>query len=67
MEMKARWRAVAAAALVVVGSVVVAPSFDFDSDNDGVVDSVEVYEVGSDPSSADTFGKQIVADRQGRG
>ena len=63
METKARWRAAVAAVVVVVGSVVIAPSFDFDSDNDGVVDSVEVYEQGSDPSSADPSDHSIVAGR----
>lgn len=67
MDKKARWRVAVAGVVVVVGSVVIAPSFDFDSDNDGVVDSVEVYEQGSDPSSADPSDNPIVADRQGRG
>ncbi|MDQ3963977.1 MAG: hypothetical protein M3277_08730 [Actinomycetota bacterium] len=61
METKARWRAAVAGVIVSVGFVAISPSFDFDSDNDGVVDSIEVYEQGSDPSSADTFGKSIVA------
>lgn len=61
METKARWRAALAGVIVSVGFVAVAPSFAFDSDRDGVVDSVEVYELGTDPSSADTFGQQRVA------
>ncbi len=61
MEMRARWRATLAGVIVSVGFVAISPSFVFDSDHDGVVDSVEVYELGSDPSSADTFGEPRVA------
>lgn len=44
----------ALAALVVVGGTVfVGPSFDFDTDNDGVADSSEVYEHGTDPAKPD--------------
>lgn len=67
MDTKARWRTAVAAVIVVVGSVVIAPSFDFDSDNDGVVDSIEIYERGSDPSVADPSAKRIVATRDRRG
>ncbi len=67
MEKRARWRAAVAGVIGSVGFVAIAPSFDFDSDNDGVVDSVEVYERGSDPSSADPSDKGIVAETQRRG
>lgn len=67
MEMKARWRAAVAGVILSVGFVAIAPSFDFDSDRDGVVDSIEVYELGTDPSSADLPDKQIVADNEREG
>lgn len=62
MEMRARWRTAIASVIVAVGFVTISPSFAFDSDRDGVVDSVEVYQHGTDPSSADML-KNIVAER----
>lgn len=56
-----------AGVIVSVGFVAITPSFAFDSDHDGVADSVEVYELGTDPSSADLPDKSVVADRSGRG
>lgn len=44
-----------AGVIVSVGVVAITPSFAFDSDRDGVVDSVEIYELGTDPSSSDTL------------
>lgn len=55
MEAQARWRLALAGVIVAVGVVAITPSFAFDSDGDGVVDSVEIYELGTDPSSADTL------------
>ena len=55
---------VAAAGLVVAAGVFgLTPSFDFDSDRDGVADSSEIYELGTDPSTADLFENPFVADR----
>jgi hypothetical protein len=58
----------ALAALVVTGGIaVVSPSLAFDSDHDGVGDSVEVYEQGTDPSSPDLFDRSAVVVKKGRG
>ena len=55
---------VAVASFVVAGGVVfLAPTFDFDSDDDGVADVIEVYERGSDPASADVDYNSTVATR----
>ena len=67
METRARWRTAVAGVIVSVGFVAITPSFAFDSDRDGVVDSVEVYENGTDPSSADAPDKRVVADSGRRG
>lgn len=65
METRARWRTTVAAAIACVGFVAITPSFSFDTDNDGVVDSIEVYEMGTDPGSAEAFHSPIVAERKG--
>jgi hypothetical protein len=52
---------VLAALVVVSGLLVVSPSFNFDSDRDGVADVTEVYERGTDPAKPDaTFNPTLV-------
>ena len=48
-----RWRLVLAALVVISGLLLVSPSFNFDSDRDGVADATEVYERGTDPAKPD--------------
>lgn len=48
-----RVRLVLAALLVVSGTLFIGPSFDFDTDQDGVADSIEVYERSTDPAKPD--------------
>ena len=48
-----KFRVVVASLVVAAGVLFVAPSFDFDSDDDGVADAAEVYERGSDPAEPD--------------
>lgn len=63
-----RWRVVVASAIVAVGVVVIPPSFDFDSDRDGVPDVTEVYERGTDPAEPDALYNQGLAEtRVGKG
>lgn len=56
-EKAASWdgklRLALAALLVLLGTVFIGPSFDFDTDGDGVADSIEIYERGTDPAKAD--------------
>lgn len=63
IEAQAKWRLALVGVIVSVGAVAITPSFAFDSDRDGVVDSVEIYELGTDPSSADT----LIVDKEHKG
>jgi hypothetical protein len=56
-------RVLIAAAILVAGLATVAPSFDFDSDGDGVADVTEINNLGTDPSKADTFGRPVLSER----
>lgn len=58
-----RFRVAVASFVVAAGVVFVAPTFDFDSDDDGVADVVEVYERGSDPAKADADYNSGMANR----
>ena len=55
------WRVALAGVVVAGGLFGLTPSFDFDSDSDGVGDSTEVYELGTDPSRPDVFQRVFVA------
>lgn len=61
-----RMRLLAAALVVAAGLAAVTPSLAPDSDRDGVGDVVEVYELGTDPSSADEFDTSEIAKVRGR-
>ena len=50
-----------AGVVVAAGLFGLTPSLDFDSDRDGVEDSVEVYQLGTDPSRPDVFQRAFVA------
>lgn len=56
-------RVLMAAAILVTGLATVTPSFDFDSDGDGVADVTEINNLSTDPSKADTFDKPVLAER----
>ena len=58
---KGTLRVALAGLLVGAGLFGLTPSLDFDSDGDGVEDSTEVYELGTDPSRADQFQRAVVA------
>ena len=58
---KETWRVALAGLVVAAGLFGLTPSFDFDSDRDGVGDSTEVYELGTDPSRPDVFQRAFVA------
>jgi hypothetical protein len=60
---RGRLRLTIAAALVVAGLISIAPSFDADSDGDGVADVIEINNLGTDPSRADIFDRPVVAGR----
>ncbi len=53
MDTTLRLRLGLATLSLAAGMVVLSPSLAFDSDRDGVEDSVEIFERGTDPSSAD--------------
>jgi len=61
-----RMRLLAAALVAAAGLMAVTPSLAPDSDRDGVGDVVEVYDLGTDPSSADAFDTSEVATVRGR-
>lgn len=52
-----------AAVLVVAGLATVAPSFETDSDGDGVADVTEIHNLNTDPSKADVFKGSVVTNR----
>jgi hypothetical protein len=58
-----RLRLAGAVLIVVAGFAALTPSMAVDSDGDGVADSVEIYELGTDPSQPNTFGRPIVVER----
>ena len=58
---KGSWRVALAAVVVAGGLFGLTPSFDFDSDSDGIEDSTEVYELGTDPSRPDLHQRAFVA------
>lgn len=60
-EKLGKGRIFVAAALVVGGLAFVSPSFNADSDRDGVADVTEINNLGTDPSKADTFRKPLIA------
>lgn len=60
-EKLSRMRIFIASALVVGGLAFVSPSFNVDSDRDGVADVTEINDLGTDPSKADTFHKPLIA------
>ena len=65
METKLRLRLGLATLSLAAGLVVLSPSFAFDSDRDGVEDSIEIFERGTDPSSADNaFDARLVSNRE---
>ena len=60
-EKLGKGRIFVAAALVVGGLAIVSPSFNTDSDRDGVPDVTEIHDFGTDPSKADMFHKPLIA------
>jgi hypothetical protein len=60
-EKLGKGRIFVAAALVVGGLAFVSPSFNADSDRDGVADVTEINN-GTDPAKADPFHKPLIAD-----
>ena len=59
-EKLGKGRIFVAAALVVGGLAFVSPSFDADSDRDGVADATEINN-GTDPAKANPFNKPLIA------
>ncbi|MDQ4065863.1 MAG: hypothetical protein M3161_07435 [Actinomycetota bacterium] len=64
MDTRLRLRLGLATLSLAAGMLVLSPSFAFDSDRDGVEDSVEIFERGTDPASADNaFEARLVSNR----
>lgn len=58
---KGTWRVALAGFVVAAGLFGLTPSFDFDSDRDGVADSTEIYQLSTDPSRPDVHQRAFVA------
>ncbi|HWC13686.1 MAG TPA: hypothetical protein VG929_03735 [Actinomycetota bacterium] len=56
-----------AALLVFFGTLLIGPSFDFDTDRDGVADSIEIYERSTDPAEPDARFNKGLARRSSSG